>query len=249
MDIYCAHPVTREYIGQTSADPDPLEADNWLIPAHAYADKPPVAGAGETVIRGKDGWAVVPDHRGTVYRTANGEAVLHEQLGELPGGLTATAPPGPEYAWTGAAWEVDPELELKWQNRIMDDLCTAIDAAADAARVAAAGDPLRAMEYQRAADEARAYQYAGFPPDDVPRTVAAWAIQGRTSEQAALSIIAEAKQFDDALYYIREVRLASKEQVRALVEGGQMIEAQALAEQTIAAIRNAVAGVGNASST
>lgn len=127
-----------------------------------------------------------------------------------------------------------------------DELCQAIDTAADGARARVAGDPLRAVEYDRARIEAQAFADAGYPADAVPRTVAAWAINGRTAQQAADSILAEAAAYTEALYVIRETRLAAKEQIRSLMATGEVEQAQQLAEQTIAAIEAAVAGVGNA---
>lgn len=126
-----------------------------------------------------------------------------------------------------------------------DELCARIDAAADAARAAVAGDPLRAVEYDRARIEAQAFADAGYPAEAVPRTVAAWAINGRTAQQAADSILAEAVAYTEALYVIRETRLAAKEQIRLLMDSGEVEQAQQLAELTIAAIAAAVAGIGN----
>jgi len=127
----------------------------------------------------------------------------------------------------------------------VDELCACIDTAADAARARVAGDPLRAVEYDRAASEAQAFAAAGYPAEAVPRTVAAWAINGRTAQQAANSILTEAAAYTEALYVIRETRLAAKEQIRMLMRAGEVEQAQQLAEQTIATIEAAVAGVGN----
>lgn len=120
-----------------------------------------------------------------------------------------------------------------------------MDDASDKARARVAGDPLRAVEYDRARLEAQAFADVGYPTDAVPRTVAAWAINGRTAQQAADSILAEAAAYTEALYVIRERRLAAKEQIRALMDAGEVEQAQQLAEQTIAGIEAAVAGVGN----
>ena len=126
-----------------------------------------------------------------------------------------------------------------------DELCSRIDDAADAARSRVAGDPLRAVEYDRSRIEAQAFADAGYPPDAVPRTVAAWAINGRTAQQAADSILAEAAAYTEALYVIRETRLAAKEQIRTLMASGEVEQAQQVVEQTVAAIEAAVAGIGN----
>ncbi|QGZ31488.1 hypothetical protein [Stutzerimonas stutzeri] len=120
-----------------------------------------------------------------------------------------------------------------------------IDTAADAARQAVAGDALRAVEYDRARIEAEQYAAADYQ-GAVPPMVAAWAINGRTAQEAANDILHEAAQYTAALIALRETRLAAKEQIRTLMGGDEVEQAQQLAEQTIAAIEAAVAGVGNA---
>lgn len=141
----------------------------------------------------------------------------------------------------------DPVLvDIEQPPITADGLCSLIDRAADAARHAVAGDPLRAEEYKTAAAEAKQFAAAGYPVDAVPPMVAAWAINGRTANQAADNILAEAAQYNAALVQLRTVRLAAKEQVRALMGGGADTEAQQLAIATVAAIQAAVAGIGNA---
>jgi len=123
-------------------------------------------------------------------------------------------------------------------------LCANIDRAADLARQRVAGDPLRAVEYDRARIEAEQFAatvYQGV----VPPMVAAWAINGRSAQEAADDILREAAQYSAALIALRETRLAAKEQVRILMEAGQVEQAQQLSEQTIASIEKAVAGIGN----
>ncbi|MBF3054127.1 hypothetical protein HKW90_06960 [Pseudomonas aeruginosa] len=126
------------------------------------------------------------------------------------------------------------------------ELCSRIDSAADTARTAVVGDPTRTIEYERAAAEAAQFKAAGYPAENFPRTVAAWAINGRTAQQAADSILAEAADYTESLYQIRETRLQAKELVRQAMEAGDTQQAQAIAAETIAAIQAAVAGVGNA---
>lgn len=126
-----------------------------------------------------------------------------------------------------------------------DEMCGMIDSSADAARARVAGDPLRAVEYDRARIEAEQFAAASYE-GDVPPMVAAWAIGGRTAQQAADDILHEAAQYTAALIALRETRLAAKEQVRALMDAGEVEQAQQVVEQTVAAIEAAVAGVGNA---
>lgn len=127
-----------------------------------------------------------------------------------------------------------------------EELCARIDTSADTARAAVVGDPTRTIEYERAAAEAAQFKAAGYPAADVPRTVAAWAINGRTAQQAADDILAEAAAYTEALYQIRETRLQAKDLVRQAMEAGNTQQAQDIAAETIAAIQAAVAGVGNA---
>lgn len=126
-----------------------------------------------------------------------------------------------------------------------DALCTRIDAAADRARHTVAGDPLRAVEYDRARIAAEQFAAADYQ-GDVPPMVAAWAINGRTAQEAADDILHEAAQYTAALIALRETRLAAKEQVRTLMAAGEVEQAQQVVEQTVAAIEAAISGVGNA---
>ncbi|UVL54715.1 tail fiber assembly protein [Pseudomonas sp. B21-035] len=107
--IYNAHPETLQYIGQGVADPDPLDAEHWLIPAYAYLDTPPGSVPGHAVVRdlARNVWALVEDNRGTVYEVATGNATEHSALGELPPELTRQEYPGEFYYWDGDAWVLD----------------------------------------------------------------------------------------------------------------------------------------------
>lgn len=111
MKVYCAHPVTREYLGQGSADPDPLKNDEWLIPAHAYTDAPPAIADGKAAQRNEDGsaWLIVSDHRGTVYDTRTGAAVEWRELGQLPEHLTKEPRPSASHNWLQGAWVLNPQ--------------------------------------------------------------------------------------------------------------------------------------------
>lgn len=129
------------------------------------------------------------------------------------------------------------------------DLCQQIDAAADAARSAVVADPVRAMEYQLAAQEAQPFKDAGYPSDAVPRTVAAYAIKGRTPQEAADSILAEAAAYNEALYSLREIRLSAKAEIHELFKIDAPEQAKTLADSIVAHINSLVAGVGNASTT
>lgn len=120
-----------------------------------------------------------------------------------------------------------------------------IDATADAARLAVAGDPLRAAEYQVAEAEAKAYQAAGYAIE-CPPSVKSWAEAKQWStKQAAENILAEAAAWNAALYAIRDARLKAKESVRNALTAE---DATAIATAAIEGIKAKVANLGNAAS-
>lgn len=143
----------------------------------------------------------------------------------------------------GMAVLIDPPAPSLGQVRVF--LCASIDAAADAARLAVAGDPLRAAEYQIAEAEARAYQAAGYV-GECPRSVKSWAeAKNWSPKQAADNIIAEAAAWNAALYAIRDARLKAKEGVRNALTAESASE---IAEAAINGIKAKVANLGNAAS-
>lgn len=196
-------------------------------------------------------WALVDgqpqqlaDHRGTVYSTATGAEQQHTELGELPEGLTPHQRPSPDHSWLGSTWVLDAALQAANLVALQLNLCQQVDTAADTARHTVAGDPLRAVEYDRARIEAEQFAAAGYQ-GEVPPMVAAWAINGRTPQQAADSILAEAAQYTTALVYLRTVRLNAKELIRTAMAAGEVEHAEDIAAETIASIQAAVAGIGN----
>jgi hypothetical protein len=138
-----------------------------------------------------------------------------------------------------------PELVDLSLGQIRAALLGRIDAAADAARLAVAGDPLRAAEYQIAETEAKAYQAGGYS-GDCPPSVKSWAeAKNWTAKQAADNILAEAAAWSAALYAIRDARLKAKEGVRNALTADA---AAAVAQAAIDGINAKVANLGNAAS-
>lgn len=48
MKIFNYNPETFEYVAESTADQDPLDLSNWLIPAHATTIEPPDAIEGKS---------------------------------------------------------------------------------------------------------------------------------------------------------------------------------------------------------
>jgi hypothetical protein len=187
----------------------------------------------------------IEDNRGLAYRTADGTEVDYQgALGPMPADLTRTPRPSADHVWADGGWAFSSELQSANRQAQTQSLCNQVDQAADIARRAVAGDPLRAVEYDRAATEAHAYVSAGYQ-GEVPPMVAAWAINGRTAQQAADDILREAAQYNGALVQLRATRLQAKELIRQAMANGNVEQAQDIAVETIAAIEAAVAGIGN----
>jgi len=118
-----------------------------------------------------------------------------------------------------------------------------IDLAADHSRIAVLGDSLRVAEYQLAEEEAKAFEAIHFA-GEMPPAVKAWADAANLPPQAATeSILTEANAWKAALYAIRAARLKGKQ---SALKASSHDEAEAIADQAIAAIRASVVGVGNA---
>lgn len=119
-------------------------------------------------------------------------------------------------------------------------LCSAIDAEADAARQAVVGDPLRIVEYERAAAEATVYKASDYS-GEVPASVMSWAeAKGWTARQSCDDILTAATAFNAALYQLRDIRLKGKEAVR---NSDDDAAAKTIADAAIAQIRAAVTGL------
>ena len=117
----------------------------------------------------------------------------------------------------------------------VEALCQRIDAAASECASLLLGDPLRVLEYERAASGARAFRDKGFPEGDIPAVVAAWAINGRSAKEAAEEIVRRADELASRIDAIRALRLGAKGRVRML--SGDLLAAQAeaaAAEQQLA---------------
>ena len=115
-------------------------------------------------------------------------------------------------------------------------LCQQVDTEADAARLKIAGDPLRVVEYERAATEAQAFKDAGYT-GATPPTLASWAEANNwTAQQAADDILAVSAAWNYALYALRDIRLKGKEAIKAAADAETATAAATAASDQIKAI-------------
>ena len=91
MKLYSYSPTTGEYIGDTTADPSPLEAGKFLYPANTTETPPPLHGTEEAAVYNGQSWHVVEDHRGA-KGWLDGKEHEVKELGALPDGWSDTPP-------------------------------------------------------------------------------------------------------------------------------------------------------------
>jgi hypothetical protein len=188
---------TGAYTASQLAAPDPLDADNWLIPAFSTTNTPPERPRGQWPFFSEETgeWTLRPDWRSIVlYRTDNGEPAEILAPGVTPeqAGLTQTPRPSAEHSWKDGEWQIDADKVLA---RARADFMQQVELRMDRARQANWGKadalqlgiltPLEAgmykawAEYQVAlarliqnADYTRAIQWPDEPNEaDVQATV------------------------------------------------------------------------------
>lgn len=148
--------------------------------------------------------------------------------------------PSPAHCWDGTQWVLNPADVAGLESLNAEQLCARVDAAADSARQAIAGDPLLTLEYARAATDAQAFKDEGYPKKVVPLAISAWIVKGRTAKQAADEILGKAAQFNESLLTLRAIRLEAKEKIKAHVGKGKMDVAEKVTDEAVVAIRKMV---------
>ena len=124
------------YLCTTAADRDPLDENNWLIPAGCVEVAPPQTGKNQTAQWQPESqtWRIIPDYRGqTAYRTDTWQhdgiaADTVTEPGELPEGLTIEPPPSSLHTWDGKAWVLDAETAAALKQAQQEEMWTRIKA-------------------------------------------------------------------------------------------------------------------------
>ena len=124
------------YLCTTAADRDPLDENNWLIPAGCVETAPPETGKNQTAQWQADSqtWRIIPDYRGqTAYRTDTWQhdgiaADTVTEPGELPAGLTIEPPPSSLHTWDTAkkTWVLDKAAAQARKTAQQEEMWTRI---------------------------------------------------------------------------------------------------------------------------
>lgn len=81
-------------------------------------DIPPKAKLGFAVVRVDDQWNLLEDHRGTVYRKADGGAFSLSEFGAIPEELTTEPRPSKHHRWNGSVWALDSGAKAKEERQV-----------------------------------------------------------------------------------------------------------------------------------
>lgn len=114
IKIYNLSSSTNEFIGKGDA----FIPANTGLPAYSTDIAPPdIADGFVAIFDSQSGeWSVVEDHRGeTVYNILTGQAIIMNQLGNLPDDVVSIAPNGDFVKWNGNEWVYDAEAEKNMQ--------------------------------------------------------------------------------------------------------------------------------------
>lgn len=93
MQVFHYHPDTGEFIGQSAARPNPLEAGRFLVPRHATTQEVPKGEPDQVAVYEAGQWVARPDFRGVIYWTREGEERQIAQIGETVPADALDAPP------------------------------------------------------------------------------------------------------------------------------------------------------------
>ena len=124
----CQLDANNLYIGQTTADLDPLAEDgSYLLPAGCIDAEPPETRAGFAArwLPERAEWQYLPDHRGkTAYQTSDGAAVVIDKVGELPDELTFTPREQEHQTWDAKAkaWALLPAVAAQIKAEQQDEM-------------------------------------------------------------------------------------------------------------------------------
>lgn len=90
--IYNYHALTREYLGSSTADPDPMNPGSWLLPAHSTEIAPAEAGEHQVAVYADNSWALQADYRGEIYYKPDRTLVEITELNVEPDPTWTTEP-------------------------------------------------------------------------------------------------------------------------------------------------------------
>jgi len=111
--IYNYHPDTKEYIGESVPRKDPKDSEDYLIPAYAVEEAPPLPISGKVRLYVNGSWKYTEDNRGkTAWKTdGSGVSSVITELGAIASGWTLKQFV-PFSIWDGSKWVLNRLLAI-----------------------------------------------------------------------------------------------------------------------------------------
>jgi len=154
ITIYYFHYKTSEYIGKGTAEPDPLDSENWLVPGNATAEPLPELEPEHVAVRvgGKHGnWQSMLDKRGTEYWLIDGSKYTIDELGvDVPDDALLSPPePTTEEKFQAEMDALNSSYEQE-QLKLANEYSIAIarDGSVESEKVQAARDKINELDLQ-----------------------------------------------------------------------------------------------------
>ncbi|HOW54291.1 MAG TPA: phage tail assembly chaperone [Syntrophorhabdaceae bacterium] len=119
MKIYHYDPKTKEYTGESNANPDPLEPGSFLQPPFSARLKPPAIGNNQAAIFQGGTWILVADYRRSTWWKKDGTKYAINDLGISPEPTDTDYDPRPSvyHVWSGTQFILDRESWLNGEIR------------------------------------------------------------------------------------------------------------------------------------
>lgn len=119
MKIYHYDSKTGEYLGDGTANPDPLKPGLYLLPSFSTQLEPPSAGSNQAAVFQDGAWSLVSDYRGSTWWKKDGTKYTINDLGISPEPTDTDHDPRPSvyHVWTGTEFVLDQESWLNGEIR------------------------------------------------------------------------------------------------------------------------------------
>ena len=112
--VYLFDPGSGELLGKTLAH---VSEGCGLSPGQTI-DTPPRAKQAGIMVWENGAWVEREDHRGTVYRKADGGAFSLSEFGAIPEELTTEPRPSKHHRWNGSVWALDSGAKAKEERQV-----------------------------------------------------------------------------------------------------------------------------------
>lgn len=235
MKIYHYDPVTGLFMGAGLADQDPLDALNFLVPAHATVTEPPELNEAQVAVFADGRWSAIPDVRGTWYN-ADREAVQIDIFNADVSGLTRDEPPSAEHDLIDGQWLFNAVLAAENLAKFRAEAQARIDAYFEQLYAKSVANSAIGAEYDAAYIVAKEWlkDTTKPAPDRIKALAESYSV---TNAQAAQVVVAKWTEAQAIAFDLRgAARLRAKLAIRKAVDAAGVAAAEAAGRSAMEAV-------------